>query len=106
MRFLFIILLLAGVEQLHSQQKDSTIYPSESSRINNQANFPAIQETKSLKRSVRTLVVPLALITYGAIAQSSEDLREFDLNVKTEVRKKDPDFHTVFDNYLQYAPGL
>jgi membrane-associated phospholipid phosphatase len=28
------------------------------------------------------------------------------MNVKTEVRKKDPDFHTPFDNYLQYAPGL
>jgi hypothetical protein len=106
MRSLLLLLLLTGVGNLYAHQKDSTIYPCESSRVSNQAEFPALHETKGLKQSIKTFIVPLALITYGAIAQSTEDLREFDLNVKTEVRKKDPDFHTPFDNYLQYAPGL
>ncbi len=51
------------------------------------------------------MIVPLSFITYGAISQSNEDLKDFDNNIKKLVRK-DADFHTPVDNYLQYAPGL
>ena len=106
MRFLLVLLLLAVIHNLYAQQQDSAVSISGLSRINIRSGLPVRQTTHDLRQSIRTLVVPLALITYGAFAQSSDDLREFDLSVKTEVRKKDPDFHTPFDNYLQYAPGL
>jgi membrane-associated phospholipid phosphatase len=54
---------------------------------------------------MRTLIVPLSLITYGFFSQASEDLRDFDVNIKNVVRR-DADFHTPIDNYLQYAPGV
>jgi len=40
---------------------------------------------------MRSIVVPLALITYGVVAQSTEELREFDISIKNVVRK-DADF--------------
>jgi hypothetical protein len=106
MRFLLLLLLLAGAAQLHSQEKDSTISFPVLRSPGNESKPRAMQTETSLKPTFKRLLAPLALITYGAIAQSTEDLREFDMSVKTEVRKKDPDFHTPFDNYLQYAPGL
>jgi membrane-associated phospholipid phosphatase len=106
MRFLLLILIFAGVERLHAQQKDSTISFPGLQSSGYVSIPPTMQRTASLKPTFRRLIVPLALITYGAIAQSTEDMREFDVSVKTQVRKKDPDFHTPFDNYLQYTPAL
>ncbi len=104
MRILILLIFLAYACSTNAQQKNAEI-DSSFLLFKKQAS-PGIEKEVSLKPTIRTLVVPLALITYGAISQSSEHLREFDLDVKTEVREKDPDFHTPFDNYLQYAPGL
>jgi membrane-associated phospholipid phosphatase len=51
------------------------------------------------------MAIPVTLIAYGAISQASEDMREFDINIKNVVRR-DADFYTPIDNYIQYAPGL
>jgi hypothetical protein len=99
-------MLSVSIENIYAQPKDSSTLIADLYPLNNPVSAPVRHSAPDLKPAIRTLVVPLSLITYGAIAQSSEDLREFDLNVKTEIRKKDPDFHTPFDNYLQYAPGL
>ena len=106
MRIAFLLLLLIQMNLLQAQQKDSVTDSNNLQLLKDVHSWPVGQRPPSLKPTIRMLVIPLALITYGAIAQSSDDLREFDVSVKTEVRKKDPDFHTPFDNYLQYAPGL
>ena len=54
---------------------------------------------------MKTITFPLSLITYGVISQSNDELREFDVRIKNVVRK-DADFHSPVDNYLQYVPGL
>ena len=90
----FTLILLFIVFGGNAQQADSLFTRSD------------MQKTKSFGSTVKPFIVPLSLITYGVISQTSEDLKEFDLSIKTEVRKKDPDFHTPIDNYLQYTPGL
>jgi membrane-associated phospholipid phosphatase len=47
----------------------------------------------------------VSLITYGVFSQSNEDLKDFDADIRKVVRK-DADFRSPVDNYLQYAPGL
>ena len=105
MRLFLMLLFLASLNHLYAQQKDSTVYSPGLLPENNQSEFPAIKATISLKPTIRTLIIPVSLITYGVSSQMSEDLKEFDTGIKTEVRE-DSDFHTPFDNYLQYVPGL
>ena len=101
------LLLLAFVvsSPLMAQLEDSTILFSSLSQPNDQTSTMKIQETRGSGLPMRTLIVPLSLITYGFFSQSSEDLRDFDVDIKNVVRR-DADFHTPIDNYLQYAPGV
>ena len=105
MRILLLLLLLAGTGSLYAQQKNEETDTSYLS-FKKVPTSPENDRVVHFKPSIRTLAVTLAFITYGAIAQCTEDLREFDVSVKTQVRKKDPDFHTPFDNYLQYVPAV
>ena len=102
------ILLILAFLFFHSsiaQLKDSAVRFSHLPQANCKTIPKKIQETYGLRLPMRTLVIPVSLITYGVISQSSEDLREFDVNIKNIVRR-DEDFRTTIDNYLQYAPGV
>lgn len=104
MRLLLLFILLAGTSSLYAQQKNTDADTSDVF-LKKKSVSPVTKKEGGQKATIKALVIPLSFITYGVVSQTSEDLREFDLSVKTEVRKKDPDFHTPFDNYLQYAPA-
>jgi len=88
-----------------AQLEDSTIHFSSSPLANDKTIMLKTQQTREVSRAMRTCIVPLSLISYGFFSQSSEELRDFDVNIKNVVRR-DADFHTPIDNYLQYAPGV
>jgi hypothetical protein len=104
MRLLLLVLFSLCVTRTYSQTPDSTGTTSPRLEMKVEANLPGpLRHSPPL--TIKRLIVPLSLITYGAVFQSNEHLREFDMDVKQVVRK-DADFHTPFDNYLQYAPGF
>ncbi|HKB44922.1 MAG TPA: hypothetical protein VKC90_11055, partial [Chitinophagaceae bacterium] len=99
MRNITLLLLFTGISHVYAQQKDTTIQTSNQLHENNR------QSTHDFRLSTKTIAFPLSLITYGVISQSNDELREFDVRIKNVVRK-DADFHSPVDNYLQYIPGL
>jgi len=103
MRLLLIFLLLTLTGSVSAQQKNAETDTSYLF-LKKQPLSSFIEKEISPNPTIRTLAVPLVLITYGVISQTSEDLKEFDTGIKTEIREKK--FHTSVDNYLQYAPGL
>jgi hypothetical protein len=94
-----MLLLFTEINYTYAQQQDSIFHSLNEPLANNR------QSTSVYGLTMRTIALPLSLITYGVIAQSNDELREFDIDIKNVVRK-DADFHTTIDNYLQYAPGL
>jgi hypothetical protein len=100
-------LLLAFVisGSLIAQQKDSAIDSRNLSPVNDKTGTKILQITTGPRLTMKTLVVPISLITYGVFSQANEELRKFDVSIKNVVRR-DADFHTSIDDYLQYAPGL
>ncbi|MDP4263443.1 MAG: phosphatase PAP2 family protein [Bacteroidota bacterium] len=122
MRVLLILFLFIGIGDLHAQQKDSIIYSADT--YFQDASFPDVYsrdltpgDTKTVstnqvsseparyKLTMKRMIIPVTLITYGFVSQSSHKLKAFDVRIKKVVRR-DPDFHTCIDNYLQYAPGF
>ena len=98
MRNLLLAVCCTSLSYAHAQQDSSTyafdqLSPRDFKAINRQRIRPC------------ELIFPLSLVTYGVFSQANEDMRDFDNNIKNVVRR-DPDFHTPIDNYLQYVPGL
>jgi PAP2 superfamily len=106
MRFFLISLLLTNIGNLYAQPMDSLVFESDRNPFNTTPHVPVKQTIPDLKPGVRTFIVPVSLVSYGVIAQLTPGLRELDSNIKTEVRKHDPDFRIHIDDYLQYSPGL
>jgi hypothetical protein len=122
MRVLIILFLFAGISDLHAQTTDSTllsrdiflqdtyfkdVYSIDVTANNTKAisKDPSATTTPGYKLTVKRMIIPVTLITYGFVSQSSHKLKAFDVRLKTIVRR-DPNFHTCIDNYLQYAPGF
>lgn len=122
MRFLLILFLLGEIGNLHAQENDSAFYSPGIFFTDSyfQAAYspglvsaqPKVASTDQssvapapYKLTVKRMIIPATLITYGFISQSSHKLKAFDLRLKNVVRRDD-DFHTCIDNYLQYTPGF
>jgi membrane-associated phospholipid phosphatase len=105
MRFFLALFFLINIGALRAQQKDSTTYLPAVVFVNNNAKAGVPQINSGPELTIRKLIVPISLITYGVISQCNEELKEFDMKIRDLVRK-DADYHTPVDNYLQYAPGL
>jgi len=105
MRFLFMLFFFTPITFLYAQLPDSTKPLPDRSGVKDQTIEKQIQQNYKARLSVKTLAVPLTLITYGVFSQFDEDMKDFDNNIKDVVRR-DPDFNTPIDNYLQYTPGL
>ncbi len=105
MRFLLMLFFFTPITYLYAQLPDSTMDLPDQPGVKGQAIEKQMQQNYKARLSIKTLAVPLALITYGAFSQADEDMRDLDNNIKNVVRR-DPDFKTPVDNYLQYTPGL
>lgn len=51
------------------------------------------------------IIVPTALITYGAVSLTSGGLRSLDRSTKNEIMEDHPTFRTSIDDYLKYVPA-
>ena len=98
MRKFFLLICCIGIGSAHAQQ-DSSIHSP------HQIAAAASEGINRQRIGPRELMLPVSLITYGIFSQANEDMRDFDNNIKSIVRR-DPDFHTPIDNYFQYIPGL
>ena len=90
---------------LTAQGSDSAIHTPVQPLINERTATKEILETPPFSLTKRSLIVPVSLITYGVFSQFNDDLKEFDVSIKNQVRR-DADFRTKIDDYLQYAPGF
>ena len=57
------------------------------------------------RERVKSLIVPVALITYGFISLKSDRLQHLDNHIKEEIWNDHPHNTIKIDNYLQYAPA-
>ncbi|SRR5258706_8569156 len=122
MRALLIVFLLflGGISDIHAQRNDSVVYSmdtyfqdsyfqdvySRDFTVNDtKAASGKLSLAPAYKLTIKRMIIPATLITYGFISQSSHKLKAFDVRIKKVVRR-DPDFHTCIDNYLQYVPGF
>jgi membrane-associated phospholipid phosphatase len=58
------------------------------------------------KFPVTSFIVPVALMTYGFVALSSDALQDLNEHVKNKIWTENPHSTTHIDNYLQFAPAL
>ena len=93
-----LVLILLITEFSIGQSDDSTIH------LTNYRISKTKLEPGNFRLTTRSLIVPVTLITYGVFSQANEELREMDVNIKNVVRR-DADFHTSIDNFIQYAPA-
>jgi len=107
MRLVILLSLITTAGSLHAQQNDSSShsYISSPATIADRTKDDDNRRGKDFRLTMKAIVVPASLITYGVISQSDGELREFDVRIRNMVRR-DADFHTPVDNYLQYIPGL
>jgi membrane-associated phospholipid phosphatase len=56
--------------------------------------------------ALASVVVPAALIGYGAWSLYNPTIRSWDHSTKAEIREDHSTFRTSIDNYLEYSPAL
>jgi hypothetical protein len=54
----------------------------------------------------KSIVVPVALISYGFTALETKAMKNFDKEIQEEIWQDHPHKPFTIDNYLQYAPAL
>ncbi len=59
---------------------------------------------KKLHSSPLSLIVPGALIAYGASSFVITPVRHFDYYIHNNIEKRDPNFHTSAESYFQFGP--
>lgn len=68
--------------------------------------FTAPDTVKHLHSTALSLVVPTALITYGALSFVVDPIRRLDYSTNNEIQKTDPNFSSKAENYFQFAPVI
>ncbi|TWV99642.1 phosphatase PAP2 family protein [Chitinophaga pinensis] len=73
---------------------------------------PVFNTNLNYKRSIPNytsrlagIIVPTAMITYGAVSLTSGGLRSLDRSTKNEIMEDHPTFRTSIDDYLKYVPA-
>lgn len=60
----------------------------------------------SMPLSLRSVVIPAAMIGYGAFALSNAELRELNLTLRREIGRNGANRKTIFDDYTKLAPAV
>ena len=58
------------------------------------------------KSTLKGLIVPVGLITYGFIALGKNELKQLDKSTKATITTNHLGYKTTVDNYLQFAPAI
>lgn len=100
MKNLFIFILLSFPRHFVLAQQIIDSIDVRSSDLN-QATLSL--SSNALKFSFRQLIIPTALIGYGVIALSNEDLKSFNLNIRDNITE-DNHRKLALDNITQFVP--
>jgi membrane-associated phospholipid phosphatase len=75
------------------------------------ANAGTLADTVKKERTAKPdtikltgLIIPAALITYGALSFAVHPIRRFDYYLHDEIAKSDPNFHTNAETYFLFTP--
>ncbi|MDR2125980.1 MAG: phosphatase PAP2 family protein [Prevotellaceae bacterium] len=60
------------------------------------------QDSENIRFSLKPLIIPAALISYGIASRISNPVRKLDYKIADEVAKRNK-YRTKTDNYMQYA---
>jgi membrane-associated phospholipid phosphatase len=63
------------------------------------------RSTPDYKTRLVSIIVPTAMMTYGAVSLTSGTLRSLDRSTKNEIMEDHPTFRTSIDDYLKYVPA-
>jgi membrane-associated phospholipid phosphatase len=66
--------------------------------------FTAPDTVKHLHSNASALIVPAALITYGALSFEIHPIRRFDYYINSTTSRTDRNFHTKAESYFLFAP--
>jgi PAP2 superfamily len=58
------------------------------------------------KNTIKSLIIPASLITYGFIAQGNNGFRQLDISTRNTINTNHPNYKTKIDNYLQFVPAV
>src|SRR5580765_1018501 len=93
----FLLLLVASKSSISQIQKSfPTIDTSRKYPINIKDD---LNEIKSERSKVKSLIFPCVLIAYGFIALETQPIRKFDYSMESEIIEDHPHFHTPIDNF-------
>lgn len=59
---------------------------------------------KKLHSKAYALIIPAALITYGALSFEISPIRRLDYYIHGDIARRDPNFNTKAESYFQFAP--
>lgn len=90
----------------------ANVVPTTTSSEKVQTPVPVFNTNLNYRRSIpnysarlTSIIVPTAMITYGAVSLTSGSLRSIDRSTKNEIMEDNPTFRTDIDDYLKYVPA-
>jgi PAP2 superfamily len=99
-----LLLLLAC--QFSNAQVEKNFSTIDTSRKYSLSVKDDLNEIKSERSKVKSLIFPSVLVAYGFIALETKPIRKFDYSMESEIIEDHPTFHTPIDNFSQYAPAV
>jgi membrane-associated phospholipid phosphatase len=66
--------------------------------------FTAPDTVKKLHSNPRSLIIPVALIAYGALSFEIHPIRNFDYYIHSDIQRTNPNFNTKAESYFLFAP--
>ena len=102
MKFLIFLLLPGTIFAQNdslNKVKDSAVV------INNTIMRDSVSAPPSFKLKAKQFIIPGVLITYGALATTTDRFKKINFDTRNEIREDHPTFSTTIDNYTQFLPG-
>lgn len=106
MKSIFLIAALFNINAANAQQTIKVAQSDTTPQKQKLKPFTGFNEIREQNRTIKSLIVPAGLITYGFIALGNNRIKNLDKNTKYEIREDHPAFISKLDNYLQYSPAL
>ncbi|SHN18146.1 phosphatase PAP2 family protein [Chitinophaga sp. CF418] len=89
----------ANVVPTTTSEKDDTPVPVFNTNLNYKRSIP------NYNARLVSIIVPTAMLTYGAVSLGGGSLRSLDMSTRKEVMEDHATFHTNVDDYLKWAPA-
>lgn len=105
MKIFFLITLVFSINSGNAQQKNNYFGDSDTSVQQSKLFDGLFDKVKKQNRRIKSLIIPVGLISYGFIALGNNGVKKVNNNIKLEIREDHPTFITKADNYLQFAPA-